>query len=136
MEANLSGWQHMPATALLLLQDGTRTISQFRITDDLQKELTYVADSAAVTLIGAKDGVDASLQSGDYAAFMRDFTGVVQFGEVGEGNLDWTEIIDQAIASGAQYLLIEQDDQYGWDPFDCLRTSRANLLDLGYADLF
>ena len=67
---------------------------------------------------------------------MQAFTGVVQFGEVGEGNLEWTEIIDQAIASGAQYLLIEQDDQYGRDPFDCLRTSRANLLDLGYADLF
>ena len=77
----------------------------------------------------------AALQSGDHAAFMRDFTGVVQFGEVGEGNLDWTEIIDQAIASGAQYLLIEQDDQYGRDPFDCLQTSRDNLLALGYADL-
>ena len=77
-----------------------------------------------------------ALQSGDYAGFMQAFTGVVQFGEVGEGNLEWTEIIDQAIASGAQYLLIEQDDQYGRDPFDCLRTSRANLLDLGYADLF
>ena len=67
---------------------------------------------------------------------MQAFTGVVQFGEVGEGNLDWTEIIDQAIASGAQYLLIEQDDQYGRDPFDCLQTSRDNLLALGYADLF
>lgn len=78
----------------------------------------------------------AALQSGDYAAFMRDFTGVVQFGEIGEGNLDWTEIIDQAIASGAQYLLIEQDDQYGRDPYDCLQTSRDNLVALGYADLF
>lgn len=76
-----------------------------------------------------------ALQAGDYAAFMQAFTGVVQFGEVGEGNLEWTEIIDQAIASGAQYLLIEQDDQYGRDPFDCLRTSRTNLVDLGYAHL-
>jgi sugar phosphate isomerase/epimerase len=77
-----------------------------------------------------------SLQSGDYAAFMQDFTGVVQFGEVGEGNLDWTEIIDQAITSGAQYLLIEQDDQYGRDPFDCLQTSFDNLVALGYQELF
>jgi len=77
-----------------------------------------------------------SLQSGDYAGFMQAFTGVVQFGEVGEGNLDWAEIIDQAIASGAQYLLIEQDDQYGRDPYDCLQTSRDNLVALGYADLF
>jgi sugar phosphate isomerase/epimerase len=78
----------------------------------------------------------AALQSGDYAAFMRDFTGVVQFAEVGEGNLEWTEIIDQAIASGAEYLLIEQDDQYGRDPYDCLQSSHDNLVSLGYADLF
>ena len=77
-----------------------------------------------------------ALQAGDRAAFLQAFTGVVQFGEVGEGNLDWTEIIDQAIASGAQYLFIEQDDQYGRDPYDCLQTSRHNLVALGYADLF
>jgi sugar phosphate isomerase/epimerase len=77
-----------------------------------------------------------ALQAGDYAGFMQAFTGVVQFGEVGEGNLDWTEIIDQALASGAQYLLIEQDDQYGRDPYDCLQTSRDNLVALGYDKLF
>jgi sugar phosphate isomerase/epimerase len=77
-----------------------------------------------------------ALQTGDYAGFMQAFTGVVQFGEVGEGNLDWTEIMDQAIASGAQYLLIEQDDQYGRDPYDCLQTSRDNLVALGYQKLF
>ena len=77
-----------------------------------------------------------ALQAGDYAGFMQAFTGVVQFGEVGEGNLDWTEIIDQAIASGAQYLLIEQDDQYGRDPYDCLQTSHDNLVALGYQKLF
>jgi sugar phosphate isomerase/epimerase len=77
-----------------------------------------------------------ALQSGDHAGFLQAFTGVVQFGEVGEGNLDWTEIIEQATASGAQYLLIEQDDQYGRDPFDCLQTSYANLVALGHADLF
>ena len=77
-----------------------------------------------------------ALQAGDRAAFLQAFTGVVQFGEVGEGNLDWAEIIDQAIASGAQYLLIEQDDQYGRDPYDCLQTSRDNLVTLGYEHLF
>jgi sugar phosphate isomerase/epimerase len=76
-----------------------------------------------------------ALEDGDYTGFMQAFTGVVQFGEVGEGNLEWSEIIDQALASGAQYLLIEQDDQYGRDPFDCLQTSRDNLVALGYGHL-
>jgi sugar phosphate isomerase/epimerase len=77
-----------------------------------------------------------ALQAGDYAGFMQAFTGVVQFGEVGQGNLEWTEIIDQAIASGAEYLLIEQDDQYSRDPYDCLQTSHDNLVALGYDNLF
>jgi sugar phosphate isomerase/epimerase len=75
-------------------------------------------------------------RSGDFVAFMQAFAGVVQFGEVGEGNLEWTEIITEATSSGAQYLLIEQDEQYGRDPFACLQTSRDNLVALGYENLF
>jgi sugar phosphate isomerase/epimerase len=76
-----------------------------------------------------------ALEEGDYSAFMAAFTGIVQFAEVGEGNLDFNAIIDQALLSGAKYLLIEQDDQYGRSPFDCLATSRENLIRLGYGDL-
>lgn len=76
-----------------------------------------------------------SLQAGDFQAFMAAFEGVVQFAEVGEGNLDFESIIDQSLASGAKYLLIEQDNQYGRDPFDCLATSRDNLIALGYGNL-
>jgi sugar phosphate isomerase/epimerase len=76
------------------------------------------------------------LASGDFGAFMSAFTGVVQFAEVGEGNLDWTAIIDQALASGAEYLLVEQDDTYGRDPFESLAISRDHLRNLGYGLLF
>jgi sugar phosphate isomerase/epimerase len=75
------------------------------------------------------------LQAGDRQAFMTAFEGVVQFAEVGEGNLDFKAIIDQSLTSGAKYLLIEQDNQYGRDPFDCLATSRDNLIALGFGDL-
>ena len=34
------------------------------------------------------------------------------------------------------YFLIEQDDSYGRDPFDCLRDSRAHLVELGYESWF
>lgn len=78
----------------------------------------------------------AALATGDVPAFMAAFTGVVQFAEVGEGNLDFPGIIEQAIASDARYLLVEQDDLYGRDVFDCLATSRANLVALGYESLF
>jgi len=77
-----------------------------------------------------------SLAAGDIAAFMTAFTGVVQFAEVGEGNLDFPAIIAQSRTIGAEYLLVEQDDQYGRSPLDCLRTSYDNLVALGFADLF
>jgi sugar phosphate isomerase/epimerase len=75
------------------------------------------------------------VRRGDSATFMQAFMGVVEFGEVGEGNLEWTEIIDQAIDSGAEYLFIEQDQHYGRDPYDSLETSRDNLITLGYEGL-
>jgi sugar phosphate isomerase/epimerase len=76
------------------------------------------------------------LAAGDLAAFMAAFTGVVQFAEIGEGNLDWNPIIDQALASGVEYLLVEQDDTYGRDPFESLAISRDHLLELGYGEMF
>ena len=82
------------------------------------------------------DDAFQSLLEGDYEAFMGAFQGVVQFAEIGEGNLDFSAIIEQSLSSGARYLLIEQDKQYGRNPFDCLATSRDNLIRLGYGDLF
>jgi sugar phosphate isomerase/epimerase len=78
----------------------------------------------------------ASLAAGDFPAFMREFVGVVQFAEVGEGNLDWRGIIPASIDAGARYLLVEQDQLYGRDVFDCLQTSYDNLVALGFGDLF
>ena len=76
------------------------------------------------------------LAAGDSAGFMAAFTGVVQFAEVGEGNLDFAAIIEQSLAIGAQYLLVEQDEHYGRTPLECLQTSYDNLVALGYRHLF
>jgi hypothetical protein len=110
-------------------RDAVRTLQKYAGLVDLVHLKDYRVGELPQTAFEA-------LQSGDYTAFMQAFAGVVQFGEVGEGNLEWTEIIDQAVASGAQYLLIEQDDQYGRDPYECLQTSRDNLVALGYENLF
>ena len=64
--------------------------------------------------------------------FQRAFAGVVQFAEVREGSLDMPAIIEQSLASGAKYFFIEQDDLYGRDVFDCLKTSYDNITAMGY----
>lgn len=77
-----------------------------------------------------------ALGRGDREAFMTAFTGVVQFAEVGEGNLDFPAIIEASESIGARYLLVEQDEQYGRTPLECLQTSFDNLVAMGYRHLF
>lgn len=76
------------------------------------------------------------LETGDFMGFMREFKDVVQFAEVGEGNLDFASIIPAAQAAGAQYLLVEQDELYGRTVWEALQTSHDNLVALGHSDLF
>ena len=76
------------------------------------------------------------LETGDVPGFMQEFRNVVQFAEVGEGNLHFPSIIDAARAAGAQYLLVEQDELYGRTVWDALQTSYDNLVAMGHADLF
>lgn len=78
------------------------------------------------------DEAFAFLSKGDVASFMKEFGNVIQFAELGEGNLPLKEIIEVGIEAGVHYFLIEQDDQYGLDPFDCLKTSYNHLVSLGY----
>jgi sugar phosphate isomerase/epimerase len=76
------------------------------------------------------------LDSGDIMGFMSEFKNVVQFAEVGEGNLDFPSIIDASQAAGAQYMLVEQDELYGRTVWDALQTSHDNLVAMGHAGLF
>jgi len=76
------------------------------------------------------------LAAGDRAGFGEHFRGVVQFAEVGEGNLDFASIIEHSLAAKARYLLVEQDELYGRTVWEALQTSYDNLLALGAAELF
>ncbi|HHV51107.1 MAG TPA: sugar phosphate isomerase/epimerase [Clostridiales bacterium] len=44
-----------------------------------------------------------------------------------EGNIDFDSILEACEAAGTKYLLVEQDDCYGEDPFECLKKSYQNL---------
>lgn len=59
----------------------------------------------------------------------------IQFAEIGEGNLDMKAIIEASIEGGAWYLPIEQDQTYGKDPFECIKTSVENIKNMGFAKL-
>ncbi|MDD4415003.1 MAG: sugar phosphate isomerase/epimerase [Oscillospiraceae bacterium] len=48
-----------------------------------------------------------------------------------EGNMDFDSILEACKTAGTQYLLVEQEDCYGEDPFECLKTSYLNLKSKG-----
>ncbi len=55
----------------------------------------------------------------------------VEMCEVGEGNLNWDEIIAACDEAGAQWALVEQDI-CNTDPFDCMKTSYDYLAGKGF----
>ena len=46
---------------------------------------------------------------------------------IGEGNINFDRVLSTAEAAGTEFALVEQDDCYGEDPFDCLRRSYLYL---------
>lgn len=50
---------------------------------------------------------------------------------VGEGNINFAQVIQAAADAGTEYLLVEQDDCHGEDPFACLKRSYDNLRAMG-----
>lgn len=56
---------------------------------------------------------------------------IVRFAEVGQGNLDWPKIIAVCESFGCEYYVIEQDNCYGRDPFECAAMSMASLRRFG-----
>ena len=51
---------------------------------------------------------------------------------VGEGNLNFDRIFEKAEAAGTNYMLVEQDNCNGEDPFDCLERSYRYLRSCGF----
>ena len=55
----------------------------------------------------------------------------LRFAPIGEGNLNWPAVIDAAREAKAEFVLVEQDNCYGGDPFEALATSHRNLKAMG-----
>ena len=72
------------------------------------------------------------MSAGKFMEGFQGFLNIAQFAEVGQGNMNWPDLLPAAIEAGAEYFFIEQDDTYGRDPFDCIADSRAYLASIGY----
>ena len=51
---------------------------------------------------------------------------------IGEGNINFDRVFEKAESAGTKYMLIEQDDCNGENPFDCLKRSYEYLKSAGF----
>ena len=58
----------------------------------------------------------------------------IKFAPVGEGNINWTPIVELCKKNNVKSYAIEQDNCYGRDPFDCVQSSFHYLKSTGVDD--
>lgn len=58
----------------------------------------------------------------------------ILFAPVGEGNIEWKPILELCKKNGIKSFAIEQDDCYGRDAFDCVKSSFEFLKKMGVDD--
>ena len=63
---------------------------------------------------------------------LKDYAYDQMMAPVGEGNINFDRVFEKAEAGGTQYMLVEQDNCNGEDPFDCLRRSYEYLKAEGF----
>lgn len=63
---------------------------------------------------------------------LKDYSYGRKMAVVGEGNMNFDRIFEKAKDAGTKYMLVEQDDCNGENPFDCLRRSYEFLKSRGF----
>lgn len=63
---------------------------------------------------------------------LKDFAYDKKMAVIGEGNINFDRVFAAAESAGTQYMLVEQDDCNGEDPFDCLARSYRFLKANGF----
>ena len=63
---------------------------------------------------------------------LKDYAFGPKMAAIGEGNINFDRVFEKAEAGGTRYMLVEQDDCNGEDPFKCLRRSYLYLRANGF----
>ncbi len=63
---------------------------------------------------------------------LKDHDAKRQMAVLGEGNINFDRVFIKAQEAGCEYMLVEQDDCYGKNPFDCLKKSYEYLKSRGF----
>lgn len=96
-------------------------------------ELGFTVDTFWVQAGGADPALWIEKLSGRVPCIhLKDFVYGRKYAPVGEGNINFDRVFEKAEAAGTRFMLVEQDDCYGEDPFDCLKRSFDFLSSRGF----
>ena len=63
---------------------------------------------------------------------LKDYLFDAKMAPIGVGNINFDRVFAAAAAAGTEYMLVEQDDCYDVDPFECLKISYDYLKAQGF----
>ena len=63
---------------------------------------------------------------------LKDYSYGRKMAPIGEGNINFDRVFEKAESAGTEYMLVEQDDCNGEDPFYCLKRSYEYLKSRGF----
>lgn len=104
------------------------------ITDDISADLMGVTlDTYWVQTGGGDPGQWLEKLSGRVPCIhLKDYAYGAKMSVVGEGNINFDRVFEKAKDAGTKYMLVEQDNCNGEDPFDCLARSYKFLKSRGF----
>lgn len=63
---------------------------------------------------------------------LKDYAYGAKMAVIGEGNINFERVFEKAESAGTEYMLVEQDDCNGENPFECLKRSYEFLKSRGF----
>ena len=147
---NLDGFVNIYTPVAQALKDGGKYFMYHNHAHEFKKEngrliLSQIAERMPVDLMGfTVDTYWVQVGGSDPAQWIEKLSGRVpcihlkdcaygqQMAVVGEGNINFDRVFEKAEAAGTKYMLVEQDNCNGEDPFDCLRRSYLYLKANGF----
>ena len=105
-----------------------------RLAEDFSAdELGFILDTYWVQKAGGDPAAWIEKLAGRLPVIhLKDYLFDASMAVVGEGNINFDRVFEKAEAAGTRYMLVEQDNCNGEDPFECLKRSYDYLKACGF----
>lgn len=112
---------------------GNKTIIEHLADDFSAERMGFTLDTYWVQVGGANPADYIERLLGRVPCIhLKDYAFGPKMAVVGEGNINFDRVFEKAKDAGTEYMLVEQDNCNGEDPFECLKRSYAFLKSRGF----